>query len=344
MREAELTKLLNQPTRPPNYYDLRNEKRDLSHLPSYLEMRKSYRWIPSCFVVSKDRSTAEWKVNIRSPINGLPISEDTKEIYQNIAQIFKKMVPMWAELGGLGLELLDGSKENKTTEVELRVVVKCQQYEMPPRSSYSGKWHIEGCDERVTHVGVYYVQVEEGLTGGALKFRIPEGPSESYGGNPDLAEVQCLPVTGSAVAFSNTLPHRFRKIVNDSDEMKRRLFVNFFILDPQNQVPIQLIPAGRSEVIAVLRRACPALPRDILRIILSFLPYLWPSLRAAKEFRDKVKVGMGQAQSGWGWIHYGNCGVIKYINDRKWDSSTSGWSSSEFRHSDSGGSDTTTGN
>jgi hypothetical protein len=51
---------------------------------------------------------------------------------------------------------------------------------MPPGSTYSGKWHIEGCDERVVGVGVYYADVDSTLTGGALKFRCQEPPNDGY--------------------------------------------------------------------------------------------------------------------------------------------------------------------
>jgi hypothetical protein len=54
-------------------------------------------------VVKKDGG--EWRVNITSTINGLsPTTELNKSVYQNLAQVFRKMLPMLEELGGLSLE------------------------------------------------------------------------------------------------------------------------------------------------------------------------------------------------------------------------------------------------
>ncbi len=65
-RAAEIRRqTTHQNSRPYNYYDLRHELKHLDNLPEHLALRKSYRWIPSRFVVNKDSTSGQWKVNIR---------------------------------------------------------------------------------------------------------------------------------------------------------------------------------------------------------------------------------------------------------------------------------------
>ena len=73
--------------------------------------------------------------------------------------------------------------------------------------TYAGRWHVEGQTENIVAVGVYYLQVDEGLEGGKLKFRAADSPQPFY----DIAtDVELEVKQGSAVVFSNVVPHRFR--------------------------------------------------------------------------------------------------------------------------------------
>jgi hypothetical protein len=82
-KEKRLSELreLTKDRRNENFSQLRHKMRWFDSMPDHLALRKSYRWIPSRFVVQWKND--EWKVNIRSPINGLQLSSEFKEVYQN---------------------------------------------------------------------------------------------------------------------------------------------------------------------------------------------------------------------------------------------------------------------
>ena len=287
-----------------NAREAANERRLLTfdQMPDFECLRSSYRWIPSLFVVSKRGDTH--CVNIKKPINGLPVTTENKSTYECLAKVFAKMVPMFQEHGGLDFK--------EKGETEIQVVVKAQQYVLPPKSTYSGKWHTEGMAENIGIVGVYYIDLDPEIEGGQLKFRPQEPPGRSFASDLKTDET-VSPTQGSAVVFSNAIPHRFRKISNNSDHVARRLFINFFILDPLKEFKFDYVYASKLEVVKSLKLACPALPKDMLRKIVSYLPYLWPSLAGAKRFRSRVKEEMAKRKTGWGYIDWGNCGTLKFI-------------------------------
>ena len=167
--------------------------------------------------------------------------------------------------------------------------------------SYAGRWHVEGQTENIVGVGVYYLQVDDGLFGGNLKFRPAEAPQPYYNIETDCdLEVK----QGSAVVFSNTIPHRFRKITNSTSEEKRRTFLNFFIVDPNRPlVSTKKIPSG--SVLAILlskmfEKHNMIVPKPILGHILSYIPATWSSIVESKRFRKKARDSMKVDKSGWG--------------------------------------------
>ena len=161
--------------------------------------------------------------------------------------------------------------------------------------SYAGRWHVEGQTENIVAVGVYYLQVDEGLEGGNLKFR-PATSTKPY----DYEECSCELKTqqGAAVVFANMLPHRFRKIRNLTEEDKRRTFINFFIVDPSMPTTsTREVPSA-----SLLKRAMEScsIPKPIARHIFSYLPQLWTSTKAAKKFRKEAREAMTKEKHGWG--------------------------------------------
>ena len=62
-----------------------------------------------------------------------------------------------------------------------QVVIKAQSYGIQPGMSYSGKWHVEGDLENIVAAGVYYCDIEPGITGGSLRFRPPHAPEYELG-------------------------------------------------------------------------------------------------------------------------------------------------------------------
>lgn len=183
---------------------------------------------------------------------------------------------------------------------------------------YSGRWHTEGHTENIVAVGVYYLHIDDQLEGGTLKFRPKNGPSETYNDieiNHEVTSVQ----SGTAVVFSNSIPHRFRQIRNLTEvDGRRRTFLNFFIVDPDQPIEIdwnQIIHVPRNFILDILYRwndgQLPELAMEkIMRMLQSSM---WTTDTEAKEFRARVRRAMIDERSGWGWICWGNCGTTEFV-------------------------------
>jgi len=183
---------------------------------------------------------------------------------------------------------------------------------------YSGRWHTEGQTENIIAAGVYYLYIDDQLEGGALKFRPKYAPQNWYDGIQTDHEVSSVQ-TGTAVVFSNSIPHRFRQIRNlTKDDGRRRTFLNFFIVDPEQPIPLKskdIIYAPKDMIIETLREWNDGrLPDVVLEKILKMLKSLmWETKDEAKEFRTRVRRAMLDEKSGWGWICWGNCGTTEFV-------------------------------
>lgn len=183
---------------------------------------------------------------------------------------------------------------------------------------YSGRWHTEGHTENIVAVGVYYLHIDDQLEGGTLKFRPKNGPSDTYNDIETDHEVTSVQ-SGTAVVFSNAIPHRFRQIRNlTEDDGRRRTFLNFFIVDPDQPIETnwnQIIHVPRNFIIDILQRwndgQLPELAFEkIMRMLRSSM---WTTETEAKEFRARVRRAMIDERSGWGWICWGNCGTTEFV-------------------------------
>ena len=145
------------------------------------------------------------------------------KLYSNILDVFESMLPGFQKLNLL----------NANINTLLQVVIKAQRYEIKPGMSYSGKWHIEGKTEKIVAAGVYYCNIDKGFKEDKLVFRNAEMPDPCDGELINVNNDYEIDVEdGSAVVFSNTLPHRFKELVNTTDNVITRTFINFFIIDP----------------------------------------------------------------------------------------------------------------
>eukprot|EP01062_Namystynia_karyoxenos_P073863 TRINITY_DN70687_c0_g1_i1.p1 TRINITY_DN70687_c0_g1~~TRINITY_DN70687_c0_g1_i1.p1 ORF type:complete len:599 (+),score=132.19 TRINITY_DN70687_c0_g1_i1:89-1798(+) len=97
---------------------------------------------------------------------------------------------------------------------------------------------------------------------------------------------------GTAVAFSNDIPHRFTNIENATEQQVQRTFINFFVIDPAHPLP------APKPVVGAAYEAAVADPKK-------------------RQVRDRARAGMQASPSGWGWINYGNCGQIEFMDDWK---------------------------
>lgn len=105
------------------------------------------------------------------------------------------------------------------------------------RMKYSGRCHTEGHEENIVAVGAYYLHVDDELEGGALKFRPKDAPDMHVYEEIQTDFEVSLIGTGAAVVFSNSMPHCFRQIRNlTQDDGRRRTFLNFFIVDPDQPI------------------------------------------------------------------------------------------------------------
>lgn len=183
---------------------------------------------------------------------------------------------------------------------------------------YAGRWHTEGHTENIVAVGVYYLHIDNELEGGTLKFRPKIGPQDWYEGIETDHEVTSIK-SGTCVVFSNCIPHRFRQIRNlTQDDGRRRTFLNFFIVDPEQPIKInrkELILASRHTIVEILQQWNNGrLPNLVLEYILSILnKSMWKNENEAKQFRQTVRQAMLAERNGWGWIQWGNCGTVEFV-------------------------------
>eukprot|EP01113_Clastostelium_recurvatum_P012559 TRINITY_DN1651_c7_g1_i2.p1 TRINITY_DN1651_c7_g1~~TRINITY_DN1651_c7_g1_i2.p1 ORF type:complete len:380 (-),score=33.82 TRINITY_DN1651_c7_g1_i2:60-1199(-) len=276
----------------------------ITRVSSAITTRNEYQWIPSDFLI--DRSG---HVSIVSPVHNLPRVSANRALYAHIARVFEAMVPMFKKLN-----LINSDKETK-----LQVIVKAQSYLLEPGMSYAGRWHTEGQTEHIVAAGVYYAHVDSLLEGGALKFRPMNGPQPYYEIQTDH-EVHVK--QGAAIVFSNTIPHRFRKIANNSSQPGRRTFLNFFVVDPARPIiPKWDVHLHADKLVVLLtllvrRLLDKHLPLEIAEHIATMIPPNgWNSLQDARNYRARVRQSMTTNKSGWGWINWGNCGTVAYVPD-----------------------------
>lgn len=248
--------------------------------------RYKYHWQPINVTIDGDFEN----VKFLTTIPGLPKNDETESFYKNITEVFKKMLPGFEELGIV----------KRRVESKLQVILKAQLYRIDPGTTYTGKWHTEGVTERIVAVGVYYAFTHRFLNGGNLEFSLKNYPNEYYStlqfkkdyesigkfsdalqDSPFVEEVDVS--TDTAIVFSNDLPHRFKKIINETDTKGYRVFINFFVVDPKHPLPLEDEP-------------CPLNEQQIL------------------EQRERIRKVLLQAQKGWGHIHYGNVGEVGYVD------------------------------
>jgi len=287
--------------------------------PKGTAIRLGYLWLPSEFMVGVDG-----RVEICSPISGLERNSDNAALYAAISTLFEKMVPMYAKLGLI--------KRDKPTN--LQVVVKAQSYVLEPGVQYSGKWHREGFRENIMASGIYYAEIEDGLNGGSLKFRIAQGPTEFYaenatgtGPNNESWDIDDIPTTrevpiheGRAVVFGNELPHRFRALSNLGTKTAKRTFLTFFIVDPAQRIPstadmqIILPLRMRQVVISAVRKTYNLeLNEQVVDEIGEFRGSHPKTLEEAKSKREEFRAAIREDKTGFRTVGYGNSGDTVYI-------------------------------
>jgi len=266
----------------------------LTKFPDSLSLRSRYKWIPTDILIDKDM-----KAKFLGPIHNLPM-KNISGLYANILKVFEAMLP--------GFKKLNLLQENG--ETKLQVIIKAQKYEIKPGMKYLGKWHIEGKTENIVAGGVYYCNIDKGFQEDKLTYRNYVFPDPGYA--EDLHRVPDYDIDvmdGTAVVFSNTLPHKFNQLANSTKETITRTFLNFFIVDPSDPIYSE---TGMIEHWRLLKSK--KLKNIIVGHVLKFLYLSYDNIDLAKEKRSKVREAMKTEKSGWGFIHYGNSGDVEFFD------------------------------
>lgn len=245
-------------------------------------VRGTYAWIPS--LVAYDDATKE--ATFKSPIQNLPRTSSNVKLYGMLEQLLSKFMGSCVK-----------------TEGEYKVSVKLQRYVIPPGVKYTGKWHTEGVTEAVSAAAVYYAEWPEELEGGFLKFCPATGPEGKL--TISLA-VECG--AGSAVAFRNTIPHRFETLCNPTDRPLVRSFVNFFLVE-RDLPTTREVPTNADLLMALV-------PRTNIHVawqVMEYLNYTPLTYKEALQLRAVAKAEMVNNPDRWGNIHYGNWGAVDFI-------------------------------
>ncbi|OMJ87493.1 hypothetical protein SteCoe_10829 [Stentor coeruleus] len=274
------------PDLAPNYYYSSNQ--------DHISERSKYQWFPSEVLISPDLN-----LKLLGPIHNLPM-KGNKALYSYILEVFKQMLPGFSKLG-----LFDEGDQ------KIQVVFKAQKYVIQPRTSYSGKWHVEGKTENIIAGGVYYCKIDSGFNNDQVLFRPRQAPNSYYAEGIGINVEQEIDVKeNSAFVFLNCIPHKFLELVNRTNKPLERLFLNFFIVDPTK--PIESTSFGYEAEKALIKLK--KFPKVIIEEILSFIIFR-PNAIIAKELRRKARQDMQNDQTGWGFINYGNSGDVCFIDD-----------------------------
>ena len=260
-------------------------------------VRGTYAWIPSLVTFDGTKAT------FTSPIQNLPRIHSNMKLYTMLEALLSRFMASCVQTKG-----------------EYKVQVKLQRYVVPPGVSYTGKWHTEGVTEGVSAAAVYYVEWPEEFEGGALKFRPPSLPlkyfrlrhrrhSAGYAAQGLICRsiaIECG--AGSAVAFRNSMPHRFETLMNTSDRPLVRSFVNFFLVE-RDLPTTQTVPTNADLLMALVPRT----NLDVAQEVMEFLNFTPLTFKRALKLREVAKAEMVNYPTRWGCIHYGNSGEVDFL-------------------------------
>ena len=145
---------------------------------------------------------------------------------------------------------------------------------------------------------------------------------------------------GTAVAFSNTIPHRFNTIYGGHWGV-RRLFINFFVVDPDDPLPITTANAASPVQIRslLLRKGFLDGDADLAQLVTSFLGgYSHGDLLHRTVVRDQARAAMSEGRQHWKVQYFGNAGFLQFFpdarwNDQYWDTKSIGVKGRNYEHS-----------
>lgn len=231
--------------------------------------RSMYQWLPTPFAV--DRSGG---VKILSYINNLDRNV-YPEIYDDLAELFGAMLPRFESVYGYAKsvaflgeevpehELPEGSPRRKPGKGPapsslrgrtLQVITKIVEYRPGPEP-FESVWHVEGMShENILATGVYVLERDPAIEGGALQFKraytqdeagllfwnIPQCRSEAMNTMIDEGVVPvgtlAMPA-GRLLVFPNSHIHQLTPLrVDGGAEQARRRVVVFWLVNPERPI------------------------------------------------------------------------------------------------------------
>jgi len=171
-------------------------------------MTNPFRCISSVFRVEEER--LGYKVKILSEINNLDSNHlNAKQIYEDLEQVFARMLPAFEEVTGL---VLTGYG------TELEVIVKIQCAELVPGDSCESQVVGEGTVENIVGTGIYFYDTSPLIQGGALEMSVPIDNSNQ--------EIRVFPEEDTMIVFSQMVPSRITKLFCSFPEQKKKQLIS----------------------------------------------------------------------------------------------------------------------
>jgi hypothetical protein len=127
--------------------------------------------------------------------------------------------------------------------------------------------------------------------------------------------------TGTAVAFSNTVPHRFNTITNRTTKPHHRIFINFFVVDPTASLPVTTANSASPAQIRLLLRCKGVTVPHVCKRVMDFCGgYSQGDLGHRTVVRDQARAAMSAGRQHWKTNYFGNAGYFQFFPDARWNS------------------------
>jgi len=128
--------------------------------------------------------------------------------------------------------------QTKLTNKDLRVIVKAQDYQIKNNDEYIGGLHKDGLFEKIQAIGIYYYQIDNGLSGGDLQLSgVYKCIDTDYQtGGTMIRDCNVKVSEGMGIVFNNErLYHKVKSLKktsnDDTNTTLHRKIISFFLMD-----------------------------------------------------------------------------------------------------------------
>ncbi|EAR96172.2 hypothetical protein TTHERM_00129490 (macronuclear) [Tetrahymena thermophila SB210] len=233
----------------------------------YKTSQSEFLWLPAVFKYSKKKKMYEIEGKLFNLLEKCPDIDELKlELnhlmtyfstpLQQTHDYFKKLeYKISNEFNYDRIKILD-NKSKVNFSQQIHAIVKISEIEIAPKSTYSGKWHVEGfSSDNILYTCLYVIEHDENLVDGKLKFkRTPRSDDDPCGGSQMQSAHQYCPSynhlcdphklipLGSLdikenlmIIFPNQNIHKVKGIKNVTDKPLKRKIVVFFVVNHKDQ-------------------------------------------------------------------------------------------------------------